>query len=262
MSASVVVPQSGLDGVVKPQEPMQPEALMDFQYASGTIQGEVTQERKDAISESYDCLKNLGFSDYLSGEIEGLVYLDRGLEENVLGRTECGSVEEELYCNVLLKPEIYDESFMKLKEGSSDYLAAKYKQVHTLAHEMHHKDFLESQRGIDVVNVLDKQGYSQSEIAGVLEMVTEHELIKMYAETGADDMAWMARRNTPYRPQLEHADVIEAGFEGGMDGFLRALAGNDVDKDSLDNYMAGIGAGMKHHEGALCGAYQCAKHGL
>ncbi len=262
MSASVVVPQSGLYGVVAPQEPIKPDALMDFQYASGTIQGEVTQERKDAISESYDYLKNLGFSDYLYGEIEGLVYLDRGLEENVLGRTECGLLENELYCNVLLRPEIYDESFVNMDANSQDYMAAKYKQVHTLAHELHHKDFLESQKGIDVVNVLEKQGYSQSEIAGVIEMVTESELIKMYAETGAEDMAWMARRSTPYRKQLERAYVIEDGFEGGMDGFLQALAGNDVDKGTLDTYMAGIGAGLKHHEGALCGIGSCANYRL
>ena len=257
MSASVVVPQSGLDGVVKPQEPVQPEALTGFQYAQGTIRGDVTQERKYAISESYDYLKNLGFSDYLSGEIEGLVYLDQGLEKNVLGKTECGISEEDVYCRVLLKPEIYDKPFTKMKEGSPEHIAAKYHQVHTLAHEIHHKDFLESQKGMDVVNALEELGYAQSEIAGVIEMVTEKELIDMYAETGAEDMAFMARRNTPYRKQLERAYRIEDLFDGGMNGFLQALAGNDVDKKELDTYMAGIGVPI--HKGMSYRMCICSK---
>ena len=259
MSASVIVPQSGLYGVVKPREPIRPEIQMDALSLQNPVEGEITPGRKEALFESYDYLRNLGFSDYLSGEMKGLVYLDSNLEKNVLGKTECMPVEEELCCNVLLKPEIYDESFMKMKEGSPEHIAAKYHQVHTLAHELHHKDFLESQKGIDAVNTLEKLGYLQSEIAGVIEMVTENELIKMYAEVGAEDMAWMARRNTPYRKQLERAYMIEDKFEGGMDAFLQALAGNEVDKNTLDSYMGGIGVNM-NHKGALCEAYLCTKY--
>lgn len=243
MSASVIVPQSGLDGVVKPQEPMQPEIPMDIQDQYNIIKGELTPEREEALFDSYKYLQDLGFADYLSGEIGDSVYLDSGLKENVLGVTQCGMPVGDIHCKVSLRPEIYDGSFENMDDGSLEHLVAKYHQVHTLAHELYHKDFLESQEGGDVVHALEELEYSESEIAGVVEMITEQRLANMYLEKDAMDLAKMVHDNTPYGKQLGRGKYIEDKFDGGMDGFLQYLAGGDVDKNIVTTYLDDIGIG-------------------
>jgi len=224
----------------------------DIAKVYGAVRGDVTTERKEALRDAYLYLDELGFLEKMGYGSLSPVYLDSGMEGNVLGETSCKIRGARGKCDIALKAGLYDESFLKKTENSMEQLMAKYHQVHTLAHEQYHKKFFENPEGIKIIGNLEQLGYSEDIIRGFSEMDTEYNVIKMMEELGAKDIAWVARRSSGYRPQLEAAHYINSTFDGGYDAYRKELASGNLDKETADKYLPHIGLKAKSDYKAPC----------
>lgn len=224
----------------------------DLSKIYGSARGDVTHERKEALRDAYLYLDELGFLEKIGYESLSPVYLDSNMNGNVLGETSCKIRGARGKCDIALKAGLYDESFLKKTENSMEQLMAKYHQVHTLAHEQYHKKFFEDPEGIKIIGNLEQMGYSEDVIRGFSEMDTEYNVINMIEELGAKDVAWVARRSSGYRPQLEAAWYINSTFDGGYDAFRKELASGNLDKETADKYLPHIGLETKAEYKAPC----------